>query len=93
MFAEKFQGMISNAQVYEDGNITIDGSDDAKGGVFAQEAIIWFKGVVPGRRPVESRILAAAQLPYGYMMNTLTGNAPLATGSMKSTLTQTAPTS
>lgn len=38
--------MISNVQVYEDGNITIDASDDAKGGVFAMEAIV----LVQGRR-------------------------------------------
>ncbi len=47
VFAEKFQGMISSAQIYEDGNITIDGSFDAKGGIFAQEAII----LVQGRSP------------------------------------------
>ena len=47
VWAEKFQGMISNAQVFEDGNITIDASADAKGGVFAQEAII----LVQGRSP------------------------------------------
>ena len=47
VFAEKFQGMVSGAQIYEDGNITIDGSFDAKGGIFAQEAII----LVQGRSP------------------------------------------
>ena len=47
VFAEKFQGMISSAQIYEDGNITIDSAQDAKGGIFAQEAII----LVQGRSP------------------------------------------
>ena len=36
--------MISGAQTYEDGNITIDGGDDAKGGVFAQEGIVLVQG-------------------------------------------------
>ena len=35
-----FKGMISGCAVIEDGNITIDGSDDAKGGVFAKEGIV-----------------------------------------------------
>ena len=46
VFAEKFQGMIAGAQIYEDGNITIT-SNAAKGGVFAQEAIV----IVQGRAP------------------------------------------
>jgi hypothetical protein len=47
VFAEGFRGMIAGAQVYPDGNITIDGSDDAKGGVFAQEAIVLVQGRAP----------------------------------------------
>ena len=47
VFAEKYQGMIANVQIYEDGNISIDSSDDAKGGVFAQEAIILVQGISP----------------------------------------------
>ena len=47
VFAEKYQGMIANVQIYEDGNITIDGTPDAKGGVFAQEAIIVVQGISP----------------------------------------------
>jgi len=46
VFAEKFQGMIAGAQIYEDGNITVS-SNAAKGGVFAQEAIV----IVQGRAP------------------------------------------
>ena len=38
---------ISNARVFEDGNITIDSSDDAKGGVFAQKGIIYVEGKGP----------------------------------------------
>lgn len=44
VFKEGFKGMISNAQIYEDGNIVIDGNDDAKGGVFARDAIILVRG-------------------------------------------------
>lgn len=47
VFAEGFSGMVGGAQVYEDGNITIDSSSDAKGGVFAQEGIV----LVQGRSP------------------------------------------
>jgi hypothetical protein len=48
VFAEGFRGLVNGAQLYPDGNITIDGStDDAKGGVFAQEGLI----LVQGRGP------------------------------------------
>lgn len=44
VFKEGFRGMIAGAQLYEDGNITIDSSDDAKGGVFAKEGIVMVQG-------------------------------------------------
>lgn len=47
VFKEGFRGMINGAQLYDAGNISIDSSDDAKGGVFAQEAIILVQGRVP----------------------------------------------
>ena len=47
VFQEGFRGKIAGVEVFEDGNITIDGSDDAKGGVFAQEAIIMVQGRAP----------------------------------------------
>ena len=47
VFAEGFRGQIANAQIYEDGNISIITGDDAKGGVFAQEAIILVQGRAP----------------------------------------------
>ena len=47
VFKEGYKGMISNAQIYEDGNITIDGSDDAKGGVFAMKGIVLVQGRTP----------------------------------------------
>lgn len=47
VFASKFQGMIASAQIYEDGNIVIDGSDDAKGGVFSKMGVILVQGSGP----------------------------------------------
>lgn len=47
VFKEGFSGMIHNTQIYSDGNITIDSSDDAKGGVFAMEAIVLVNGFGP----------------------------------------------
>ena len=48
VFSEGFRGQIANAQIYEDGNISIDSTtDDAKGGVFAQEGIILVQGRAP----------------------------------------------
>lgn len=47
VFREGFKGSVGGAAVFEDGNITIDSSDDAKGGVFAKEAIILVQGMAP----------------------------------------------
>lgn len=47
VFKEGFRGVIAQAQVYPDGNITIDSSGDAKGGVFAQEALVLVQGRAP----------------------------------------------
>jgi hypothetical protein len=48
VFEEGFRGKIAGVEIYEDGNITIDSStDDAKGGVFAQEAIVMVQGRAP----------------------------------------------
>lgn len=44
VFKEGFRGQIQNAKVYEAGNITIDGADDAKGGVFAKDALVLVQG-------------------------------------------------
>tara|TARA_Y100000310_G_scaffold215081_1_gene216066 strand:+ start:4271 stop:5191 length:921 start_codon:yes stop_codon:yes gene_type:complete len=46
-FQNRYRGTIAGARLYEDGNLTIDGSDDAKGGVFSQMALI----LVEGRSP------------------------------------------
>ena len=42
-----FRGMIWGAQLYENGDITIDSADDAKGGVFAKEGIVLVQGRAP----------------------------------------------
>jgi len=47
VFTEGFKGMVGGAQIYGDGNITIDSSDDAKGGVFAKEALVLVQGRLP----------------------------------------------
>jgi len=47
VFSEGFRGTIGQASIYYDGNMTIDASDDAKGGVFAKEAIILVQGRAP----------------------------------------------
>lgn len=47
VFTEGFSGMVNQAQIYPDGNIPIDSSTDAKGGVFAQEAIVLIQGYSP----------------------------------------------
>ena len=47
VYRQGFHGSISGVEVFEDGNISIDASDDAKGGVFAREAIVLVQGASP----------------------------------------------
>lgn len=47
VFTEGYRGMVAGAQLYPDGNIAVDASSDAKGGVFAEQAIV----LVQGRSP------------------------------------------
>ena len=47
VFSDGFRGMIAGAQIYEDGNITEDATNDMIGGVFAQEAIVLVQGRAP----------------------------------------------
>ena len=54
VFTEGFRGMIKGAQLYPNGNISIDSGDDAKGGVFAQEAIVLVQGASPRMVPVRA---------------------------------------
>lgn len=46
-FRQGFSGSLFNTEVYTDGNISIDSGDDAKGGVFAKEAIVLVQGHSP----------------------------------------------
>lgn len=53
VFKRGFMLPISSTEVYEDGNIVIDGSGDAKGAVFAKEAIVLVQGRTPWRKERE----------------------------------------
>lgn len=52
-FRNGFSGSLFGANVFIDDNITIDASDDAKGGVFAREAIVLVSGAA--KRAVTKR--------------------------------------
>ena len=47
VFSTGFNLPIAGVEVYEDGNITIDSSGDAKGGVFSQQGVILVQGRAP----------------------------------------------
>ena len=47
MLRNGYSGQLFNANVFTDGNISIDSSDDAKGGIFHQMAIILVEGHAP----------------------------------------------
>ena len=47
VFREGFKGMINEAQAYENGDFTIDSSDDVKNGVFAREGIVLIEEMSP----------------------------------------------
>lgn len=44
VFRKGFMGTIDGVNIFEDGNITIDGSDDARGAVHSKEAIVLVQG-------------------------------------------------
>jgi len=46
-FKSGFSGSLWGTNVFEDGNIVIDGTPDAKGGVFAKNAIVLVQGFSP----------------------------------------------
>lgn len=46
-FRQGFSGSLYNTELYIDGNLPINGDDDAKGGVFAKEAIVLVQGYSP----------------------------------------------
>lgn len=57
VFKEGFRGQIDGCMLFEDNLITIDSSDDAKGGVFAQEAIVLVQGRAPRSIPIRNEKL------------------------------------
>ncbi len=44
-FRKGFAGTVANSNVFEDGNITIDGSDDARGATHSKEAVVAVMGM------------------------------------------------
>jgi len=46
-FRQGFKGSIGGAELYEDGNITVDSTPDAKGGVFSREGLVLVQGRAP----------------------------------------------
>lgn len=50
----KVPSRIAGLELYEDGNLTIDSSDDAKGGVFSKEALILVMDEMPESRQEDS---------------------------------------
>lgn len=46
VFTEGYRGLVAGAQLYPDGNISI-ASDEAKGGVFSEQAIVLVQGIAP----------------------------------------------
>ena len=47
VFRRGWMGTLAGVNLFEDGNITIDGSDDAKGGVHTREAVLMIQGHAP----------------------------------------------
>ena len=47
VFTTGFYLPIAGVEVYEDGNIPIDTSNDAKGGVFSQQGVVLVQGIAP----------------------------------------------
>jgi hypothetical protein len=52
IYRKGFKGTAYDSNMWTDGNITIDGSDDAKGGTHSTEAVV----CIQGRRPRTARV-------------------------------------
>jgi len=57
VYREGFRGAINGAMLFEDNNISTDANDDAKGGVFAKEAIVLVQGRAPRTVPLRNEKL------------------------------------
>ena len=66
VFQQGLMGFIGGAQVYPDGNITIDSSDDAKGGIFARNAIVLVQGRSPWTDTERKQIGGGATAVFTY---------------------------
>ena len=67
VFASGFRLPIAGCEVYEDGNITIDSStDDAKGGIFARDAIVLVQGRAPRVETERKQIGGGATALFHY---------------------------
>lgn len=57
VYRRGFRGSIYNSEVYIDGNIVIDSSDDAKGGTFAQMGLLYIQGMdlITYNKPIPKR--------------------------------------
>ena len=53
VFRNGFMGMLMGANVYEDGLITVDGTPDARGGVFSKMAALQVVGISPWKESRE----------------------------------------
>ena len=51
IFRRGFSGTVSGSNIFSDDNITIDSSDDAKGGTFRRRAIVLVQGHSPRAEP------------------------------------------
>lgn len=52
VYRQGFNGTVYGTNVFEDGNIAIDGSDDAKGGVHARDGVVFVQGRSPWAKTV-----------------------------------------
>lgn len=57
IFRQGFRGTINGVMLFEDNNITVDSLDDAKGGVFAKEALVLVQGRSPRMVPLRDEKL------------------------------------
>lgn len=64
VFTEGVIGKVGNTVVYQDGNISVDAADDAKGGVFAKEAIVLVQGRAPWGKEVRNEKLGGGATEY-----------------------------
>jgi len=66
IYSEGFRGSINSAMVHEDGNFTIDSSDDVNAGVFAKDAIVLVQGFGPRTETERKQIGGGADALFMY---------------------------